>query len=89
MPIAETLPRALGDTPPLEEIVRALAVCARTLAELHEEGIFHRDLKPSNLFMLDGRPLVLPGLSLAPGCKHAMVQGSGSDACSFAGGTRV
>ena len=58
MPVAQTLPEALGDAPPLEEVVRALAVCARTLAELHAEGVFHRDIKPSNLFVLDGEPLV-------------------------------
>lgn len=58
MPIAETLPQALGDTPPLEEVVRVLAVCARTLAALHEEGVFHRDLKPSNLFVLDAEPVI-------------------------------
>jgi hypothetical protein len=58
MPVAQTLPQALGDAPALEEVVRTLAVCARTLADLQDEGVFHRDIKPSNLFVLDGEPLV-------------------------------
>ncbi len=58
MPIAQTLPEALGDAPPLEEAVRVIGACARTLAGLQDEGIFHRDLKPSNLFILDGEALV-------------------------------
>jgi hypothetical protein len=58
MPVAETLSDALGEAATLDDVVRALASCATTLAALHEEGIFHRDLKPSNLFMVDGDPLV-------------------------------
>jgi serine/threonine protein kinase len=58
MPVAQTLPEALGRTPPFEEVVRALAVCATTLAALGSVGIHHRDLKPSNLFFVGGAPVV-------------------------------
>ncbi len=58
MPLARTLPEALGPDPDLDSVVGALAEIAKTLARLHERGVGHRDLKPDNLFEKDGCWLV-------------------------------
>ena len=50
MPIAEPLEVALGDEPRLEDVVKAVAEIADSLARLHADGIAHRDVKPSNLY---------------------------------------
>jgi serine/threonine-protein kinase len=53
MPKADPLRQALGDDPPIETVLQALAAFAETLADLADEGIGHRDIKPDNLFRLD------------------------------------
>ena len=50
MPIAIPIESALGDGPPLEVVVMALAEIAETLARLHALDVAHRDIKPSNLY---------------------------------------
>jgi hypothetical protein len=50
MPIAQRLTDALGEEPPLEEVVSALASIAATLAALHARGLAHRDVKPNNCY---------------------------------------
>ncbi len=50
MPIAVELTKALGDRPPLEEVVAALAAIADTLTRLHARGLAHRDVKPANCY---------------------------------------
>jgi hypothetical protein len=74
MPLAQTVPQALGQNSSLDEVVGAIAVCARTLAALAAEDVFHRDLKPNNLFELEGRWLVGDfGLVTWPG-KQALTE---------------
>jgi hypothetical protein len=58
MPIAEPVTQALGDGPPLAQVVSVAAAVAETLARLAERGISHRDVKPSNLYHHQGRWLV-------------------------------
>ena len=56
MPIAMPLREALKEST-LREVVVAVTVIARTLAELGEQfDIHHRDIKPSNLYLLEDRP---------------------------------
>jgi hypothetical protein len=55
--IAEPLSSALADVP-LEDVVRAMASIAETLARLHEQDIHHRDVKPANLFRHARTPVV-------------------------------
>jgi hypothetical protein len=50
MPVAMPLRDALGDDPPVIEVVSALADIAETLLEVHNRGLTHRDIKPENLF---------------------------------------
>lgn len=74
MPLARTMPEALGDGPSLADVVGAVAACASTLADLANEGVFHRDLKPNNLFELDRAWLVGDfGIATWPG-KQALTE---------------
>src|SRR5947209_15283103 len=43
MPLARTLPQALGDAPDIRAVVGAVREIARTLAALADLGIAHRD----------------------------------------------
>ena len=54
MPIASLLKQALGEGASPEDVAGAVAAIAKTLASIHDEGIFHRDIKPQNLYSLDG-----------------------------------
>ena len=57
MPLATRLADALRGRS-LVEIVAACEAIARSLAELHAEGIAHRDVKPANLYSFQDRPVV-------------------------------
>lgn len=50
MPVAIPMELALGKSPSLEAVVKAIASIAETLADLHAREIFHRDIKPGNLY---------------------------------------
>lgn len=49
-PLAKPIAKALGEHPPLEAVVAAVARIADALARLHERGMAHRDVKPSNCY---------------------------------------
>ena len=53
-PLAEPLGKALGERPPLESVVQAMARIADTLARLHQRDLAHRDVKPSNCYRYEG-----------------------------------
>jgi serine/threonine protein kinase len=53
-PMAKRLDRALGERPPLESVVKAVAAIADTLARLHHLSIAHRDVKPGNCYRYKG-----------------------------------
>ncbi|MFT6143571.1 MAG: serine/threonine protein kinase [Myxococcota bacterium] len=45
---------------PRDEALRMVCVLARTLAQIHAQGIAHRDIKPSNILLaLDGSPVLV------------------------------
>jgi serine/threonine protein kinase len=52
MPIAEVVSDALGESPMLNDVVKAVSTYAATLARLAEQAVHHRDVKPANLFRL-------------------------------------
>jgi len=58
MPEARGIREALGNDPPLEQVVAAVQATAVALARLAANGIGHRDIKPDNLFERDGAWLV-------------------------------
>jgi hypothetical protein len=55
MPVGTPLRVALGDDPPVIEVVSALADIATTLVEVHKRGLTHRDIKPENIFSWNDR----------------------------------
>jgi serine/threonine-protein kinase len=51
LPLATNVREALGDDPPLREVVAAVRAYADTLAKLQTDyNIHHRDIKPENLY---------------------------------------
>lgn len=58
MPEARRIREALGEDPPLEQVVAAVQATAATLARLAAKGIGHRDIKPDNLFERDDAWLI-------------------------------
>lgn len=48
----------LSSAAKLDDLVRRMEQVARTLSELHAQGMWHRDLKPDNLFDLNGAAMV-------------------------------
>ncbi len=54
MPVAQGLLGVLGEDPPVEAVLTAIASIAGTLAALALEGVAHRDIKPDNLFARAG-----------------------------------
>ncbi len=58
-PVAVSLPRAATTYDyHLVNIVRIIAIVARTLVVLHAESKFHRDIKPNNILLLGEDPLL-------------------------------
>jgi len=49
-PLAIPIAKALGERPPLESVVAAVARIADSLARLHQRSMAHRDVKPSNCY---------------------------------------
>ncbi len=77
MPEATRIRTQLGESPPLEMVVLAVANLAETLAWLAQQGIFHRDIKPDNLYWYEGS-WVLGDLGLVtfPGKAQLTTEGS-------------
>jgi hypothetical protein len=57
MPVAQPLRAALHGNS-VADVVAAFADVARTLANLHAEGLAHRDIKPANFYWHEGRAAV-------------------------------
>lgn len=55
MPIAITINEYFNDSKDIREIVNCAISLAKTLSELHDNGIVHRDIKPSNIYIYNSR----------------------------------
>jgi hypothetical protein len=58
MPEAVGLRAALGEAPPLHEVIDAVLGIGRTLCRLAGLGVFHRDIKPANLYRLNNEWMI-------------------------------